>query len=189
MLHPVHGLTADLVPRETLAGWLPHLPVETYLFSSKLPVDPSPSTFPGRSELLAAFQRWSTSRPSSDEPLTIALMGLPNVGKSSLLNALLPSSAAKQATAPIYPTAAAAKNPQPTTLRPVEVVVNAGEGVKVHVIDTPGWEHADDDDEEEDEEDEEEKDWDALQEQVVSDMLRRNLGRIDRVKDVLPLGE
>ena len=180
---------ADLVPRETLAGWLPHLPLETYLFSSKLPADPSPSTFPGRSELLAAFQRWSSARSSAAEPLTIALMGLPNVGKSSLLNALLPSSAVQQATAPVYPTAAASKNPQPTTLRPTEVVVNAGEGVKVHVIDTPGWEYAEDDDDEDEDEDEVDKDWDALQEQVVSDMLRRNLGRIDRVKDVLPLSE
>jgi nuclear GTP-binding protein len=92
-----------------------------------------------------------------------------------------------------------AKHPEPTTKVPVEVRVDLGD-VVVRVIDTPGWEHAEDDDEdnddEEDQEDEEEglseeklAKWDALEARVAGDMLRRNLGRVDRVKDVLPLGE
>ncbi|RSH83074.1 hypothetical protein EHS25_005784, partial [Saitozyma podzolica] len=95
------------------------------------------------------------------------------------------------------PTMANAKHPEPTTKVPVEVRVDLGD-VVVRVIDTPGWEHAEDDDEdnddEEDQEDEEEglseeklAKWDALEARVAGDMLRRNLGRVDRVKDVLPL--
>lgn len=52
----------------------------------------------------------------------------------------------------------------------------------------------DEDEGEEDEEiDEDELDeeeaakWDALEAQVAGDLLRRNLGRVDRVKDVFPL--
>lgn len=48
----------------------------------------------------------------------------------------------------------------------------------------------DEDDEDEDELDEEEAaKWDMLEAQVAGDLLRRNLGRVDRVKDVFPLGK
>lgn len=58
----------------------------------------------------------------------------------------------------------------------------------------------DEDDEEGDEDEDEEIDedeldeeeaakWDALEAQVAGDLLRRNLGRVDRVKDVFPLGK
>lgn len=89
--------------------------------------------------------------------------------------------------APAVPTAASAKNPNPTTVKPTEVRLDLGEGKKIGIIDTPGWEFAEHEEEEEEEGDEE--DWDALEDRVAGDMLRRNLGRVDRVKDVFPLGE
>ncbi|KAK1926848.1 putative GTP-binding protein [Papiliotrema laurentii] len=167
----------DLVPREALQGWLPHLPKHTYLFAS----DPSSSAAgPARQALLSALSSFAIG---SDK--TVALVGLPNVGKTSVLNALLPLSAKKHDVAPAVPTAASAKNPNPTTVKPTEVRLDLGEGKKIGIIDTPGWEFAEDEEEEEEEGDEE--DWDALEDRVAGDMLRRNLGRVDRVKDVFPL--
>lgn len=114
-------------------------------------------------------------------------MGLPNVGKTSVLNTLLGST--KYTVAPSVTTAAAAKNPRPTTLKPVEVSLSV-EGKNVAVIDTPGWEFIEDDDDEEmDEDNIDEAKWDEMEQRVVGDLLRRNVGRIDRIKDVFPLGE
>ncbi|RSH90365.1 hypothetical protein EHS25_000970 [Saitozyma podzolica] len=190
----------DLVPRESLQAWLPHLPAQTYLIESVVPTagpSSSPSTTVlGKNELTAALKSWSAQKSSSsNDELVIALMGLPSVGKTSVLNSLLPSP--RLGVAGSTPTMANAKHPEPTTKVPVEVRVDLGD-VVVRVIDTPGWEHAEDDDEdnddEEDQEDEEEglseeklAKWDALEARVAGDMLRRNLGRVDRVKDVLPL--
>ena len=64
--------------------------------------------------------------------------------------------------------------------------MKVGEGSAVRVIDTPGWEYADDGEEEPEQNEEK---WDALEGVVAGDLLRRNLGRVDRVKDVLPLGK
>lgn len=193
----------DLVPRESLQAWLPHLPAQTYLIESIVPTagpSSSPSTaFLGKNELTAALKSWSAQKSSSsNDELVIALMGLPSVGKTSVLNSLLPSP--RLVVAAPTPTMANAKHPEPTTKVPVEVRVDLGD-VVVRVIDTPGWEHAEDDDEDEDDDDEEGNEdeeglseeklakWDALEARVAGDMLRRNLGRVDRVKDVLPLGE
>lgn len=118
----------------------------------------------------------------------------------------------------MVPSGASAKHPEPTTKVPVELRVQVGDAW-VRVVDTPGWEYAeDDDDEEEDgEEDEgEEQDededveaemedddeeggemfdeekaarLDALEARVAGDLLRRNLGRVERVKDIFPLGQ
>lgn len=157
---------------------------------------------------------------------------MPNVGKTSILNAL---GNGKFKIAPTLPTANQAKSPAPTTKAPIEVEVATPNG-SIRVIDTPGWEfveeegsecgcghehgdehdheHAHDDDEDEDEDDDEAMDedelegdedveeidedeldeeeaakWDMLEAQVAGDLLRRNLGRVDRVKDVFPLSE
>ena len=71
-----------------------------------------------------------------------------------------------------------------------------GQGIRI--IDTPGWDFADDEeDEEEDEEDEDEDaemdeaklaKWDQMEQKMTADLLRRNLGRVDRIKDIIPLG-
>ena len=121
-----------------------------------------------------------------DEDLVIALVGLPSVGKTSILNSFLPPSSRRHAVTPIVPTAHSAKHPAPTTAAPVEVAVDIGEGRRVRMIDTPGWEYTEDEVDEED--DDAEDRFKELEESLTADLLRRNLGRVDRVKDVLPLG-
>ncbi|WVQ85677.1 hypothetical protein IAT38_007843 [Cryptococcus sp. DSM 104549] len=201
----------DLVPRETLETWLARLSVPAFLFKSALPAPPStasssktpapvfsvdPTVCLGRDQLFAAIKKWSAEKKKakkSAEPLVLALMGLPSVGKTSVLNSLVPATKRKYPTAPLIPTAQAAKSPEPVTKRPVEVVIDV-EGLEVRVIDTPGWEQAEEDPEELDEENEEDEDeeedpekWDVLEARLAGDLLRRNLGRVDKVKDAFPL--
>jgi len=182
----------ELVPREALEGWLAHLPFPAFLFSARESL--------GREQLLGALA--AAAQAKEGEPLKAALLGLPNVGKSSVLNSLLGKELVK--TAPAAPTASSAKSPAPTTTACREVEVSLPGGLTAHLIDTPGWEYVEDDEDEEDpeenikemdededdEEDEEDEDkWDALEARVAGDLLRRNLGRVDKVKDVFPLGE
>lgn len=119
-------------------------------------------------------------------------MGSPSVGKTSILNALVPS-APRHAVAPAIPPVSSAKAPGPTTKAPVEVSLALSDAISVQFIDTPGWDLVPDDLDEDDEEMNgsavNEEKWDALEEVAVGDVLRRNLGRVDRIKDVLPLGE
>nr|ODN87193.1 nuclear GTP-binding protein [Cryptococcus depauperatus CBS 7841] len=199
----------DLVPREALQQWISHLDIPTFLFKSALPALPpipssskspghtffiEPSTILGRDELFSAAKKWSAEKKKSqkgDEPLILSLMGLPSVGKTSILNSLLPQTVDKSryVVAPIIPTAESAKQPTPTTKAPVEVEIDV-DGLKIRIIDTPGWEpFEDDDDEEQGESDEEaqQEELDNLEERLVGDVLRKNLGRVDRVKDVFPL--
>ncbi|WWC66242.1 uncharacterized protein I206_100143 [Kwoniella pini CBS 10737] len=206
----------DLVPREALQSWLSQLDIPTFLFKSSLPAQPaaSSSKIPaassnlkevwGKDELYSAIKTWSAEKqakfqPKSksrskaveipNEPLVLAFMGLPSVGKTSILNSLLPPSQPKHAVAPYIPTATSAKIPEPKTKAPVEIEIDV-EGEKIRIIDTPGWEYAEEDDSEEDDEDDEEiepEKWDALESKLAGDLLRRNLGRVDKVKDALPL--
>ncbi|OCF73790.1 nuclear GTP-binding protein [Kwoniella mangroviensis CBS 8886] len=182
--------------------------------SSKTPSSSSLSLHSvlGKDEFFKAIKQWSSEKQSKSnsksksksgskskfkepvEPLVIAFMGLPSVGKTSILNSLLSPKQPKHAVAPYIPTATSAKIPEPKTKVPVEVEIEV-DGEKIRVIDTPGWEYAEDDDsedEDEDDEDEEEEEvnpekWDALEARLAGDLLRRNLGRVDKVKDVFPL--
>jgi nuclear GTP-binding protein len=204
----------DLVPREVLESWLPHLPEYTFLFKSFLPTTNIPASSSsktqlphnpeqclGKDELLAAFAAWSAEiqakKKDKEEPVVISLFGLPNVGKTSVLNSLLGHAKGKYAVAPVVPLASQAKDLGTTTRMPVEVAVTGAEGVKVHVIDTPGWEPAPEDMDEEEEEDEDEDGelteaqvakFDRMEATLAGDLLRRNMGRIDKIKDVFPLG-
>lgn len=193
---------ADRVPRETLQAWMDQISLPTFLFKSILPSAPSTSATIdhtialGKTELLDYLSAITPSAGSSED-LSIALMGLPNVGKTSVLNSLLPAKAKRHDVAPVLALNAASKNPQPTTKLPREArIEHNGKGIRV--IDTPGWEFADDDDEEDDEDDVEEEDaeiseekmnkLDELEARMTGDLLRRNLGRVDRIKDVISLG-
>lgn len=232
MIRLVSRLISDLVPRETLQAWIDQLPLTTLLYSaSAAPTPAAPSAVPvsktktsapptapvlGRQQFLAYLASLAAEKAkspsSSDSPaeLTVALMGLPNVGKTSVLNSLLAASGKKYATAATVPTIAGSKHPEPTTKRPTEVSVDV-QGSSVKIIDTPGWEYADDNDEMDDDEEEEDEDeakedvegqveaeemseekmkkWDEMEAKVSGDLLRRNLGRVDRVKNPVPLGE
>lgn len=198
----------DLVPREVLQSWVSQLDIPTFLFKSALPLPPTPSSSRdpgpsffiepsvvlGREQLIAAAKNWSAEKKKSrknDEPLVLALMGLPSVGKTSILNSLLPSTANKSrhVVAPLIPSAQSAKSLQPTTKAPVEIEIDV-DGLKIKVIDTPGWDPVEDEkDEDEDEDEQDPEKWDKLEAKLSGDLLRRNLGRVDRVKDVFPLGK
>lgn len=198
----------DLVPREVLQSWVSQLDIPTFLFKSALPLPPTPSSSRdpgpsffiepsvvlGREQLISAAKNWSAEKKKSrksDEPLVLALMGLPSVGKTSILNSLLPSTANKSRhiVAPFIPSAQSAKSLQPTTKAPVEIEIDV-DGLKIKVIDTPGWDPVEDEkDEDEDEDEQDSEKWDKLEAKLSGDLLRRNLGRVDRVKDVFPLGK
>ncbi|WVF70605.1 hypothetical protein IAT40_005397 [Kwoniella sp. CBS 6097] len=183
--------------------------------SSKTPAPASsvdPSSVLGRTEFFQAIKAWSAEKnpPTKGNkkgskkaaaaaaepaaPLVLTFMGLPSVGKTSVLNSLLAPAQRKHAVASSIPLANSAKQPEPTTKAPVEVEIDV-EGEKIRIIDTPGWEYAEDDeeeDEEQDDDDEEEEEvdpakWDQLEARLAGDLLRRNLGRVDKVKDVFPL--
>ena len=188
----------DLVPREALESWLPVLPTNTFLFSApQFPIASASTSKPkphGRSELLAKLEALGQGGTARDGDLRVALVGLPSVGKTSILNALLPASSPNHTVAPPIPPVSSAKAPGPTTKTSAEVSLELGDDVIVKVIDTPGWDLVPDDIDEEgdvemDEAEIDQEKWDALEEVAVGDVLRRNLGRIDRIKDVLPLGE
>jgi nuclear GTP-binding protein len=95
-----------------------------------------------------------------------------------------------------------------TTLTPIEVSLSTSEkdAHAINLIDTPGWEFNDPDinlegERENDEEEDEEEDadmadglapaekWDLLETYVTKDILTRNVGRVDKIKDPYPLGE
>ena len=159
----------------------------------KLPPRTIPSAIPvGKDTLLSILSAWQTEKNKSDDSsLNVVFLGQPNVGKSAVINTLL--GRPRLPTAETIPVSGIAA---PTTKVPGELGVQVGDK-ELRLIDTPGFEFNPPDVEDEDEDDEmdgdvdEEDDgkWAALEEMVARDMLTRNLGRIDKVKDALPLGQ
>ncbi|KAL1665621.1 P-loop containing nucleoside triphosphate hydrolase protein [Schizophyllum commune] len=169
----------DLCPREAVAAWYSHLSADrpTFLFrssSSCLPPPPvsdakgkgkAPSNDAiGAGPILEQLQKWASEK-KGEEPLTVAVVGVTNSGKSSLVNSLL-----KKLALPIYTLATSSRGPT-TTEVPHEVTLNE----KVTIIDTPGlsWVPLPPDDE-------------AANVVRARDILMRNKGRIDRLKDPEP---
>lgn len=143
------------------------------------------------SEKAAADKKQKKASTPEDEGLVISVLGQPNVGKSSFINTLLGR--------PVHPTAATAKTSgtAPTTLTPSESVLPLAVSgpTRISIIDTPGWEFNPPDvdaemerTQEVDAIEEQNAIWDELEQLVARDMLTRNLGRIDKVKDSYPLG-
>lgn len=209
---------ADLVPREAAEAWLRAIKeefkgnknVQVCLFKSSMTntgektsaAGFNPGVPIGTDGLVSILRTWASEKAgaekkqkkalSEDEGLVVSVLGQPNVGKSSFINTLLGR--------PVHPTAATAKTSgtAPTTLTPSESVLplSVSGPTRISIIDTPGWEFNPPDvdaemERQEETEEIEEQDaiWDELEQLVARDMLTRNLGRIDKVKDAYPLGE
>ncbi|KAF7971036.1 hypothetical protein HWV62_22155 [Athelia sp. TMB] len=173
---------SDTISRESAASWLaylrtqhPTLPFRASsaflpltpeaLASSKPKAKASTTDAPSAGSILDQFASWAQEK-AGEEPLTVAIVGLTNAGKSAFINSLL-----GQAALPIYALSSSSLAPTTTSL-PQEITLEAS-GSKIRVIDTPGlsWVHADDQTPEE---------HDAFR---ARDILLRNKGRIDRLKD------
>ncbi|KAL1744619.1 hypothetical protein HDZ31DRAFT_82542 [Schizophyllum fasciatum] len=167
----------DLCPREAVAAWYTHLGAArpTFLFraaSACLPPAPdakgkgkAPANDAiGAGPILLQLQSWAAEK-KGDAPLTVAVVGMTNVGKSALVNSLL-----KKAALPLYTLATSSRGPT-TTEVPHEVAL----GERIAVIDTPGlsWVPLPHDDE-------------SANAVRARDILMRNKGRIDRLKDPEP---
>ncbi|KAG6864206.1 hypothetical protein C0991_011570 [Blastosporella zonata] len=172
----------DTCPRESVTAWAAYLRAQhpTVLFRSAaafLPSGPESSVKVkgkgkakaraddglGVDSILACLGHWAKAKKGG-KPLAVAVVGVTNVGKSSLINSLVRSSSL-----PIYTTESSSRGPRTTEL-PQEVVVEAA-GKQIRLIDTPGlsWEV-----------DETAENLDALR---ARDILLRSKGRIDRLKD------
>lgn len=201
----------DLVPREVVDGWLRFLRssftgknaknVRVLLFKASFvetPIkpgmtvygDPLPRTIPaaiplGKQALESVLYEFSREKKGKT-PLNVVFMGQPNVGKSAVINTLLGR--------PSLPTAATIPGQSnslgPTTKVPCEVAL-IQDKIEIRLIDTPGWEYNPPDVEDEDEEMDgdavDDEKWALLEHVVARDMLTRNMGRIEKVKETLPL--
>uniref|UniRef100_A0A8H7Y2E5 CP-type G domain-containing protein n=1 Tax=Psilocybe cubensis TaxID=181762 RepID=A0A8H7Y2E5_PSICU len=179
----------DTCPREAIASWSQQLRTQqpTLLFraaSSFLPeasavVSQSLKKGKGKAKvpaddaiglepILTCFAEWAKEKKTG-EPLVVAVVGITNVGKSSLINSLL-----KRSALPVYTLETSSRGPTTTTL-PQEVTLEV-EDQKIIIIDTPGLSFSSPSDADEA----------VLEQNRARDILLRNKGRIDRLKDVNP---
>ncbi|KIM42789.1 hypothetical protein M413DRAFT_123683 [Hebeloma cylindrosporum] len=187
----------DTCPREAVASWSSYLRRQhpTFLFRSAtsfLPETPVPQVKKGKAKakiptndavggdsVLACLAQWAKEK-TGDEPLVVAVVGVTNVGKSSLINSLL-----KRATLPVYTLASSSRGPTTTEL-PQEVTLEF-EDQKILFVDTPGLSFiSKGGDEEDNEEGEGRVDDTVLEEHRARDILLRSKGRIDSLKDPHP---
>ncbi|KAI1793027.1 P-loop containing nucleoside triphosphate hydrolase protein [Ganoderma leucocontextum] len=176
----------DACPREAVEAWAATLRQEhpTVLFRSStacLPVSPADTWSKGKGKereraddawgldsLTALLQQWATEK-KGDEPLTLAVVGVTNAGKTSFVNSLL-----RKAALQTYKLASSTNDFSPTTTtHPQEVTVDLEGGKSLRIIDTPGllWHYAED-----------LSDEDAIRIRA-RDILLRNRGHIERLKD------
>ncbi|KAJ4000516.1 hypothetical protein F5050DRAFT_1804004 [Lentinula boryana] len=119
----------------------------------------------GANAILECLSKWAEEK-KDDTPLTVAVVGVTNAGKSSLLNSLMKTSAFA-----VYSIASPSRAPTTTTM-PQENNLQL-EGRSLRFIDTPGFL------------------WKTPATSLVKDdarardILMRNKGRIDRSKDPL----
>ncbi|KAF4616168.1 hypothetical protein D9613_011422 [Agrocybe pediades] len=179
----------DACPREAVASWSQYLRSEqqALLFrsaSSFLPEAFASSEVPqtkkgkgkakipvndavGTESILAALSHYAKEK-KGDEPLVVAVVGVVNVGKSSLINSLL-----KRSALPVYTLSSSSRGPTTTEL-PQEVQLEV-DNWSIVLIDTPGLSFVHPEDSEENKVD-----------YRVRDILLRSKGRIDRLKDPNP---
>ncbi|KAF8189693.1 GTP-binding protein [Pholiota molesta] len=180
----------DTCPREAVVQWSTQLRNEhpTLLFRSatsflpepvvqavpkikkgkgKAPKIPTTDAI-GADSILSCLSHWAKEK-EGDEPLAVAVVGVANVGKSSLINSLL-----KRSALPVYTLSSSSRGPTTTEL-PQEVELES-EDQKMLIIDTPGLSFVHDD----------AADAAVLEEGRARDILLRSKGRIDRLKDPKP---
>ncbi|KAM5530260.1 hypothetical protein V8D89_016070 [Ganoderma adspersum] len=176
----------DACPKEAVEAWAATLRQEhpTVLFRSSsvcLPVSAADTWSKGKGKerertddawgldtLTRLLQQWATEK-QGDEPLTLTVVGVTNVGKTSVVNSLL-----RKAALQTYKLASSTNDFSPTTTtHPQEVTIDLEGGKSLRVIDTPGllWQHAED-----------------LSDEDVArirarDILLRNRGHVERLKD------
>ncbi|TEB29419.1 hypothetical protein FA13DRAFT_1734606 [Coprinellus micaceus] len=168
----------DLCPREAVSAWASHLRTfhPTFLFKSSSAFLP-PSSDKGKSKApiddslggdsLLAYLASLGKDKKGDEPLTVAVTGVTNVGKSSLINSF-----ARRSALPVYSLAATSRGATTTEL-PQEVTLESN-GAQIRVIDTPGLSF--------------ELNHEAENKELLRgrDILLRSRGRIDKLKDPSP---
>lgn len=171
----------DCCPQQAVAGWLSELRrnYPTFAFRSASAFLPTPvnekskgkdpvNDSVGAQKILTYLSELAAGKKEEGD-FTVAVVGLTNVGKSSFINSLLEAT-----TLSVYTLSSSSRGPS-TTEFPQEVYLSSKEGKKIRFIDTPGflWENNSEN----------------PPSMRVKDMLLRNRGRIDRVKDPMPLIE
>ncbi|KDQ21078.1 hypothetical protein BOTBODRAFT_27080 [Botryobasidium botryosum FD-172 SS1] len=139
----------DLVPRESAQSWSKHLRSAhpTFLFRSATAFLPPPEDHAKQAKgkqranacddavgVDALVEYLAALAPGAQrEELIVAVVGLPNSGKSSVINSLL-----KSASLPIYKPSTMKEKSATTTLRPQPVILKHG-ALTITLVDTPGY--------------------------------------------------
>lgn len=184
----------DLCPKESVSAWLSTLQSQSthpiFPFRSSSAQLPSAHESPSQprkksSALFPKDDSWASDAiisqldqwASKGKPLSVAVVGVTNVGKSSFINSL-----AQKSALPVYSIASCSRGATTTTL-PQEITLNAPSGRTIRLIDTPGlsFQNPQSTEEQEDQDDDDEKA--AREETRALDILHRNRGRIDKLKD------
>ncbi|KAJ4472081.1 GTP-binding protein [Lentinula aciculospora] len=175
----------DCAPQEAVMAWTSALRKQQPTFpfrsaSSFLPGNPlAPANTKGKGRakdpvddalgvdaILQCLNKWAEGK-RDDSPLTVAVVGVTNTGKSSLINSLAKTSALS-----VYSLTSSSRGPTTTTM-PQEMTIQVAERT-IRFIDTPGFSWNTD---------KASSEADGVR---ARDILLRNKGRIDRLKD--PLG-
>ncbi|TFY73577.1 hypothetical protein EWM64_g10435 [Hericium alpestre] len=175
----------DTCPQENVSAWANYLRSShpTVLFRSATSFLPASHDISAKGKqkaptndawgveaVRAMLKGWAQEK-TGDEPLTLAVVGLTNSGKSSFINSLL-----RQALFPVYTLASSTTSQQPTTTAHAQETTLDLDGKPIRIIDTPGlsWKRIEDETDEQ------------TQQGRAHDILLRSRGKVDRLKDPEP---